>query len=150
MTTLFGSILRTHAHTLVTSVTVLPSISARTAQKTQFLIVFASCHRNVLLCLSVNKKRTQSTSELYRQSNLRLSAKLVPTFTYSGCHVVNMTDPYGRNLGFLDRTRFFQVAPHLYSRGWVDPIPNSLLLRKSGSSGNRTRTSWSVARNSDH
>jgi hypothetical protein len=32
----------------------------------------------------------------------------------------------------------------------VDPVPDSLLLRKSGSAGNRTDTSRSVARNSDH
>jgi hypothetical protein len=32
----------------------------------------------------------------------------------------------------------------------VDAVPDPLLLRKSGSTGNRTRTSESVARNSDH
>jgi hypothetical protein len=33
----------------------------------------------------------------------------------------------------------------------VDPVPDPLLLRKkSGSAGNRTRTSESVARNFDH
>jgi hypothetical protein len=32
----------------------------------------------------------------------------------------------------------------------VDPVPDPLLLRKSGRAGNRTRTSASVARNSDH
>jgi hypothetical protein len=32
----------------------------------------------------------------------------------------------------------------------VDPVPDPLLVRKSGSSGNRTRTSGSVASNSDH
>jgi hypothetical protein len=32
----------------------------------------------------------------------------------------------------------------------VDPVPDPLLIRKSGSSGNQTRTSGSVARNSDH
>jgi hypothetical protein len=32
----------------------------------------------------------------------------------------------------------------------VDPVPDTLLLRKSVSAGNRTRTSGSVARNSDH
>jgi hypothetical protein len=55
--------------------------------------------------------------------------------------------PYSR---FLDRNRyyFFQVAPQLYSRGWVDPVPDPLLLRKSGSAGNSTRTSGSVAGNS--
>jgi hypothetical protein len=32
----------------------------------------------------------------------------------------------------------------------VDPVPDPLLLRKSGSAGNRTGTSGSVARNSDY
>jgi hypothetical protein len=32
----------------------------------------------------------------------------------------------------------------------VDPVPDPLLLRKSGNAGNRTRTSGSVAKNSDH
>jgi hypothetical protein len=32
----------------------------------------------------------------------------------------------------------------------VDPVPDPLLLRKSRSAGNRTRTSGSVAKNSDH
>jgi hypothetical protein len=42
-------------------------------------------------------------SELYLQSDLRLSAKLVPTFADRSCRVVSATDPYGRNLDFLDR-----------------------------------------------
>jgi hypothetical protein len=48
--------------------------------------------------------------------------------------VVKVTDPHGRILGFLDRNRynFFQVAPQLYSRGWVDSVPDPL-LRKYGS-----------------
>jgi hypothetical protein len=45
---------------------------------------------------------------------------------------------------------FYQVAPQLYSRGWADPVPDPLRLRNSGSAGNRTRTSESVARNTDH
>jgi hypothetical protein len=32
----------------------------------------------------------------------------------------------------------------------VDPVPDPLLFRKSGSAGNRTRTSGSVTKNSDH
>jgi hypothetical protein len=82
-------------------------------------------------------------SELCRPSDSRLSAKLVPTFADRGCHVVSMTDPHCRILGFVDRSRyiFFQVAPQLYSRGLVDPVPDPLLLRKSGSAGNRARTS---------
>jgi hypothetical protein len=72
-------------------------------------------------------------------------------FADRGCHVVSVTDIYGRILGFLDRSRciFFQVSPQLYSRDWVEPIPDPLLLRKSGSVGNRPRTSGSIARNSN-
>jgi hypothetical protein len=44
------------------------------------------------------------------------------------------------NLSFIDRNRYFsfQVAPHLSSRGWVDPVPDPLLLRKSGSQESRS------------
>jgi hypothetical protein len=37
---------------------------------------------------------------------------LVPNFADKGCHVISVTDPYGRILCFLDRSRyfFFQVA----------------------------------------
>jgi hypothetical protein len=41
--------------------------------------------------------------------------------------------PYGRNFAFPDRYFFLQVAPQLYSRGWVDHVPDPLLLRKSES-----------------
>jgi hypothetical protein len=94
----------------------------------------------------------ESASEIYLPSDRRLSAKIEPTFRDRGCHVVSVTDPYGHTLVFLARSRyfFFQVAPQLYSRVWVDPVPDPLLLRKSGSIGNRTRTYGSVTRNSDH
>jgi hypothetical protein len=73
-----------------------------------------------------------------------MSAKLVSTFADRECRVVSATDPHGRILDFLDGSRyyFFQVAPQLYSRGWVDPVPDQLLLRKSGSAGNLTRDLW--------
>jgi hypothetical protein len=35
-----------------------------------------------------------------RPSDRRLLAKLVQTFANIGCHVVNVTDPYDRNLVF--------------------------------------------------
>jgi hypothetical protein len=52
----------------------------------------------------------ESARELYRPSGCRLSVKLVPTFADKGCHVVNVTDPYGHILGFLDWSSyiFFQ------------------------------------------
>jgi hypothetical protein len=109
------------------------------------------------LVLWTLKKQLQTpwyepASKLHRPSDRCLSAKLVPTFADRGYHVVSMTDPNYLILGFLDRSRyfFFQVAPQLYSRGWVDPVPDPLLLRKYGSAGNWTRTSGSVTRNSDH
>jgi hypothetical protein len=64
-------------------------------------------------------------------------------FADRGCHVVSVTNPYGRIFGFLHRSRyhFFQVASQLYSRGWVDSIPDQL-LRNSGRAGNWTRDLW--------
>jgi hypothetical protein len=93
----------------------------------------------------------ESASELYRPSNRRLSTILVPTFADRGSSVFSATDPHGLILGFLDQSSyyFFQVAHQLYSRGSVDRVQDPLLLRKSGSAGNRTRTSGSVARNCD-
>jgi hypothetical protein len=53
------------------------------------------------------------------ESDSRLSVKLVPNVVDRECHVVSVTDPYGRILGFLDRKRyyFFPVAPQFYTRG---------------------------------
>jgi hypothetical protein len=38
----------------------------------------------------------QSSSELYRLSDRRLSAKLVPALADRGCRVVSATNPHGR------------------------------------------------------
>jgi hypothetical protein len=97
-------------------------------------------------CLTMQKKTpwSESASELYRPSDSSLSAKLVPNFEDRVCHVVSVTDPCGRILGFLDQNHysFFPVAPQLCSRGWVDPVPDPLLLGKSGIVQNRTRDPW--------
>jgi hypothetical protein len=91
--------------------------------------------------LQVPELLNSVASELYRSGGRRWSAKLVPTFADRGCRVVSATDPQGRNFNFLDWSRyyFFQVAPQLSSWGWVDHVPDPLLLRKSGSAGNLTR-----------
>jgi CBS-domain-containing membrane protein len=47
--------------------------------------------------------------QLYRPSDRYLSEKLVPKFTDRRFHVVSVTDPYGRILGFLDRSRYFSI-----------------------------------------
>jgi hypothetical protein len=89
----------------------------------------------------------ESASELYRLKDRRLLAKLVPICAERRCPVVSVTDPYCRIHGFLDWSLyfFFQVVSKLYSRSWVEPVPDPLLLRKSGSARNRTRTSGSLA-----
>jgi hypothetical protein len=54
-------------------------------------------------------------------------------FADGGCHVL-----------------FYQVAPQLYSRGWVDGHRSKPTTFFSGCARNRTRASGSVANNSDH
>jgi hypothetical protein len=67
--------------------------------------------------------------------------------------------PRGQRDGSLEPYyRFSRPKPLLFLSGSAsivftrlsEPVPDSLLLRKSGSAGNRTRNSRSVARNSDH
>jgi hypothetical protein len=81
-----------------------------------------------------------------------LVGELNAKFVDRGCHVVSVTDFYGRIFVFLNRSPyfFFQLSNKLQSRGWVDPVPDPLLRRKSGSAGNRTQTSGSVTRNTVH
>jgi hypothetical protein len=90
----------------------------------------------------IGKKKTTSVALV--RCDCYLSAKSVPTFADRGCHVVSATDPYSRIFGFLDRSHycFFQVAHQLYSQSWVDPVSYPLLLRKSGSAGNRIQDLW--------
>jgi hypothetical protein len=100
------------------------------------------------------KKKTpwpESASELCWPNDSRLSAKLVLTLAERAPRVQSdgSLQPYSR-ISRPEPLLFSQVAPQLYSRGWVNPIPDPLLFRKSGSAGNLTQTSGSVARNSDH
>jgi hypothetical protein len=64
-----------------------------------------------------------------------------------GCRVISAADalrPYSR-FSSQEPLLFYQVAPQLYSRGRVDPVPDPL-LGKPSSPGNRTQTSGSVAK----
>jgi hypothetical protein len=56
--------------------------------------------------------------------------------------------PYSR-FSRQEQLLFYQVAPQLYSQGWVDSVPDQLLFF-SGSAGNWTRASGSVTKNFDH
>jgi hypothetical protein len=103
-------------------------------------------HRCFLLITTIITPWPYSASELYRPSDRRLCQ-----LADRGCRVVSAADPYDSNLGILDWSRyyFFPASPQLHSRV-LDPVPDPLLLRKSGSAGNQIRTSGSVAGNSDH
>jgi hypothetical protein len=63
-----------------------------------------SRHRVILVYGTKTKTKLNSVSELYLPSDRRLSANLVRTFAVRGFHVVSVTDPYGRILGFLHRS----------------------------------------------
>jgi hypothetical protein len=55
-----------------------------------------------------------------------LSAKWLPTFVDRGCHVVSVTDPYGRILGFLDRSTLWN---RLAKSAWEYLTATQLKLR---------------------
>jgi hypothetical protein len=69
---------------------------------------------------------------------------LVPTFADIGASRGQRDEsPTVVNLYVLNRSRYpFQLAPHLSSRGWMDPVPDPLLRRKFCSAGNRTKDLW--------
>jgi hypothetical protein len=96
------------------------------------------------LILLVLTNSAASVREQTLPTESRLSVNLVPTFEDTEFRVVIAMDPNGRNLGLPDRSRYFifQVAPQLCSRGWMDLVPDPLLLRKSGSHGNGIRDLW--------
>jgi hypothetical protein len=91
-------------------------------------------------------KQTNSMALVRKQqpTDRHLSANLVTTFADRGCRVVRETDPHGHILRFIDQSHYyiFQVAPQLYSRGWVDPVPDPLLLIKFGSNENWICDLW--------
>jgi hypothetical protein len=64
--------------------------------------------------------------------------------------MVSVTDPYGRILGFLDRSRYFSIKQLLSCTHKAEWTPFQTHYFSSGSAGNRTRASGSVAKNSDH
>jgi hypothetical protein len=62
------------------------------------------CHKN-LHGLSPRTNYTDRVTAACRQSDCQL-------FADRGCHVVSVTDPYNRILGFLDRSSYFLSCTH--------------------------------------
>jgi hypothetical protein len=108
----------------------LPNCLFHTRSSTKVLQALWRKHRNKINALfsrHCTKKIPpwlESERELYRPSDLRLSTKLVPTFTDRGCHMVSVMDPYCRILGCLDRNRyfFFQVAHSIVLTSLSGPL----------------------------
>jgi hypothetical protein len=113
------------------------------------LIHWLSWTQTCTILLHTTKQTTTNSVVLVRERTIPterspLFGEVSSNFWGTGCLVVSATYPQGHIIGFLDRSLypFFQVAPHLYSQGWVDPVPDPLLLRKSGSAGYRTQDLW--------
>jgi hypothetical protein len=63
--------------------------------------------------------------------------------------VVSVTHPYGRILGFLDRSSYFSIKKLLSCSHEAEWTPFQTHYFFSGSAGNRIRASGSVVKNSD-
>jgi hypothetical protein len=74
----------------------------------------------------------------------------LPTFADRGCHVVSVTDPYGRILGFLDRSRYFSIKYLLSCTNEAEWTPFQTHYFFFVVPGNRTRAPGSVVKNSVH
>jgi hypothetical protein len=99
---------------------------------------FSSVVQTNSVVLSPQTKYTDWATATYRRN-------LVPTFANRGLSRGQRDgSPTVFNLQFYrpDPLLFFQVAPHLSLRGWVDPVAHPLPLRIFGSAGNRTQDLW--------
>jgi hypothetical protein len=53
--------------------------------------------------------QVSNTNEQKLMENKKTRRSDCQLFVARECHVVSVTDPYGRILGFLDRSRYFSV-----------------------------------------
>jgi hypothetical protein len=90
-------------------------------------------------------KRTILTERLPHVGEVSVNFLRTDGVAWSAQHI-----PTAVNLGFLDpEPLLFNSSSSSVTR-LSYPVPDPLLLRKSGSAGNRPGISGSVARNSDH
>jgi hypothetical protein len=96
---------------------------------------------------------SQQTNKLHGLSpRANYTDRATAACRWSHCQLLRIKGARGQRDGSLrpyfrfSRQEPLQVAPQLYSRGWVYPVPDPLLF--FGSAGNRTRDPGSVAKNS--
>jgi hypothetical protein len=64
------------------------------------------------ICANVHKKKIHDLSPRANYTDRAMAAcrrSDCQLLTDRGCHVVSLTDHYGRILGFLDRSRYFSI-----------------------------------------
>jgi hypothetical protein len=83
----------------------------------------------------------ESASELYRSSDRRRSAKLVPTLVDRWCHVVSATSPSDCNFDSLDPEPllFLPSSSSIVHEAEWTPFQTHCCSEKSGNAGNLTR-----------
>jgi hypothetical protein len=64
-------------------------------------------HKEQILKKTKLRGGLSSRAKYTDRATAACKAKLVPTFPDIGCHVVSVTDPYGRILFFLNRRCYF-------------------------------------------
>jgi hypothetical protein len=83
-----------------------------------------------------------------------LSAQLLPTFADRECHVFNVTDPYGRNLSYLDRSRyfFFEVAPQFVLMRVSEPrtTTTTTTTKNNNNNNNSKKNVWITSEKSKY
>jgi hypothetical protein len=77
-------------------------ISVRSRVSSQDHGAVGRIRTNKLHALSPRANYTDRETVACRRSDCQL-------FGDKGCHVVRVTDPFGLNLGFLDRSRYFSI-----------------------------------------
>jgi hypothetical protein len=123
---------RTHAHTYFFFLRMTDTMTSQNVELSSWDILYKL--KNKLRGRSPQANYTDRTTAACRRS-------YCPPLRVEGVAWSAQRIPTAVNLGFLDRIRYFfiEVAPQLSSRGWVVPVPDPLLLRKSGRAENRTR-----------
>jgi hypothetical protein len=68
----------------------------------QELLTFEFCYKKNLHGMCPRANYTDRATAACRRSDCQL-------LRIRGCHMVSVTDPYGRILDFLDRSRYFSI-----------------------------------------
>jgi hypothetical protein len=111
---------------------------------------FSFVEAKIYLFIKKNLLGFESAIGLYRSSDRRRSAKLVPTLADRGCNLVSATNPSDRNFYFLglEPLLFLPSCSSIVHEAEWTPFQTHCCSEISVNAGNRNPVL--VARNSDH